>query len=214
MKVRLSQAERRAKTRRRILTAAVKLFARKGYASTSTQEIAREVGMTTGALYWNFETKEDLLAAVLDHLFETTFAELLRPGDGILREDPVATFRTMIARVARVAAANHDAMVMIGVISAEASGTNRKVEKVLRQAYERLAQAVEPVFREANRIGAAHAPAIDDVECATQIFMGFYMGAVMHRQLFRSRLPIERALPIVERMLLAAALPAGSIRPK
>lgn len=50
-------------TRERILEAALELFKRKGYAATSTAEIARAAGLSAGALFWHFEGKEALFAA-------------------------------------------------------------------------------------------------------------------------------------------------------
>src|SRR5687767_3464737 len=53
-------------TRDRILYAALKLFARKGYASTSVADILAEAGVNAGSLYHFFPGKQDVLLAVLD----------------------------------------------------------------------------------------------------------------------------------------------------
>jgi AcrR family transcriptional regulator len=66
--------EQRALTRRRLLDAAERVFARRGYHAASVDEIAREAGATTGALYSNFTGKEDLFLA----LFEGTVAADVR----------------------------------------------------------------------------------------------------------------------------------------
>ena len=52
-------------TRERILLAAMKLFAEKGYLSTSVADILREAGAHSGSLYHFFPTKQDVLIAVL-----------------------------------------------------------------------------------------------------------------------------------------------------
>lgn len=59
--------EQRALTRRRLLEAAEMVFARRGYHGASVEEIAREAGATTGALYANFTSKEDLFLELFDH---------------------------------------------------------------------------------------------------------------------------------------------------
>jgi AcrR family transcriptional regulator len=51
--------------RGRILSAAAALFGGRGYASTSLRAIAGAVGMTPPALYWYFESKQAILAALL-----------------------------------------------------------------------------------------------------------------------------------------------------
>jgi AcrR family transcriptional regulator len=66
--------EQKALTRRRLLDAAEAVFARRGFHGASVDEIAREAGATTGALYANFAGKEDLFLA----LFEETIASDVR----------------------------------------------------------------------------------------------------------------------------------------
>src|SRR5579875_2990522 len=47
--------------RERLLDAAVRVFARQGYAGTKILDIVREAGLSTGAVYGRFRSKEDLL---------------------------------------------------------------------------------------------------------------------------------------------------------
>ena len=51
-------------TRERILSVALDLFVRKGYAETSLREIAEAVGVSKAALYYHFDSKEDILLAL------------------------------------------------------------------------------------------------------------------------------------------------------
>jgi AcrR family transcriptional regulator len=53
-----------------IIAAAGALFYRRGYHNVSTQEIAQEVGITAGALYRHFSSKQDLLAVALTAAFD------------------------------------------------------------------------------------------------------------------------------------------------
>lgn len=63
---RRTQIERTAETQSVLVGAAVRLLATNGYGKTTTQAIAREAGVTTGALHHHFPTKDDLMLAVLD----------------------------------------------------------------------------------------------------------------------------------------------------
>ena len=53
-------------TRQRLLEAAEAVFARRGFHGASVDEIAREAGATTGAMYSNFAGKEDLFLALFE----------------------------------------------------------------------------------------------------------------------------------------------------
>lgn len=54
------------RTKRRIFTTAIKLFAQNGYESTGIEEITAVAGVAKGSLYYHFETKEDLFDLLLE----------------------------------------------------------------------------------------------------------------------------------------------------
>ncbi len=58
--------ERTEQTRSRLLAAGRTIFARDGFEGAKLEEIASEAGYTRGALYANFESKEDLFIAMLE----------------------------------------------------------------------------------------------------------------------------------------------------
>jgi AcrR family transcriptional regulator len=59
------QAERRAATQAKLLKAAGAVFAGRGYHAATLDEIASRAGVSKGALYYNFASKEDLFLALL-----------------------------------------------------------------------------------------------------------------------------------------------------
>ena len=66
MRKRLTRVERRERTREELIAAADDLFTARGFHATSVDEIALEAGYTKGAVYSNFESKEDLFFAVYE----------------------------------------------------------------------------------------------------------------------------------------------------
>ena len=56
-------------TRESAVLAALDLFSEKGYARTTFCDIAKKIGMTRGAVYWHFDNKPALLAAMVDYFF-------------------------------------------------------------------------------------------------------------------------------------------------
>nr|BFE73413.1 TetR family transcriptional regulator [Actinoplanes digitatis] len=66
MTERLTRAQQQAVTRTRLLDAAETLFGDKGIHQTSLDGIAAAAGLTKGAVYANFASKRDLIAAILE----------------------------------------------------------------------------------------------------------------------------------------------------
>jgi TetR/AcrR family transcriptional regulator, cholesterol catabolism regulator len=66
--------------RDRLVRTALHLFAERGYAGVSNREIVAACGCTKGAIYWYFESKEDLFRAVLS---ETLADFQMRLADGV-----------------------------------------------------------------------------------------------------------------------------------
>jgi AcrR family transcriptional regulator len=84
---RRTQAERRAETRRVLVTAARELFGQQGFAAVGTEEVVRAAGVTRGALYHLFTDKAALFAAVLDEVESDIAARMLVAVDGIAADD-------------------------------------------------------------------------------------------------------------------------------
>jgi AcrR family transcriptional regulator len=83
---RLTRAEARAQTRQRIVDAAMRVFAREGYAGASVNAIAEQAGFTIGALYSNFATKEEVFWAAFEQHCGAELAaleELIAATDGV-----------------------------------------------------------------------------------------------------------------------------------
>ncbi|MBL4632593.1 MAG: TetR/AcrR family transcriptional regulator [Kofleriaceae bacterium] len=77
------QQERQAR-RRRIQRAARTVFAEKGYAKTSIEQIAREASLSVGAIYLYFRSKEDLYVSLLEEtleLFDTEMTQIRNRSD-------------------------------------------------------------------------------------------------------------------------------------
>ncbi|MFD5468757.1 ScbR family autoregulator-binding transcription factor [Kitasatospora sp. NPDC127059] len=61
--------ERAERTREQILHCAARIFAERGYQQTSIKDVADEVAMTKGAVYFHFPNKQALAVAVVDELY-------------------------------------------------------------------------------------------------------------------------------------------------
>lgn len=96
---RRSQAQRRSQTVARIIEATVDCLIEQGYAGSSTIRIAREAGLSQGALFRHFPTRSALMIAVAQHIGDgllQRFREDFQAWEG--REDPVRLALTLLRR--------------------------------------------------------------------------------------------------------------------
>jgi AcrR family transcriptional regulator len=67
-----------------ILATAMSVFAQKGFARTSMNDIVRASGLSKGGVYWHFKSKDDLVTAIFDQFFIEQLALLdkVMAGEG------------------------------------------------------------------------------------------------------------------------------------
>ncbi len=87
------RAEMMEETRAKLIQAARKAFAAKGYAGSSMDDLTAEAGLTRGALYHNFGDKKGLLQAVIDQMdaeillrMRAAHAAAATPWEGFMAE--------------------------------------------------------------------------------------------------------------------------------
>jgi AcrR family transcriptional regulator len=93
---RVTDAHRQAR-RDQIAQAALRVLKRNGFADTSIAQIADECGLSTGAIYVNFENKADLARYIAGRLFAWRIEELDTLADGGAVRTPVELMRPLLA---------------------------------------------------------------------------------------------------------------------
>jgi AcrR family transcriptional regulator len=97
----------RAEVRHRILTAAATVFAERGFAAASIDEVAGAAGFTKGAVYSNFGSKDELFFALLDEQIAARTA-LVSQLSADPPADPADLVRAAGARLTAAMAGNRD----------------------------------------------------------------------------------------------------------
>lgn len=81
-------------TKQNILKAAQKIFTQKGFAKASLSDIAREANVTRGAIYWHFENKNELLAALCYEAGKAAnLSQYLRAASDENQRDPLGCLK-------------------------------------------------------------------------------------------------------------------------
>jgi AcrR family transcriptional regulator len=156
--------------RERLLRAAAAVFARQGYEGTRIMDVVRESGLSTGAVYGRFRSKNDLLreavvarAASTDHL---VVDEVERVADLLTRsvDDP------------RAPLTDGDAVRLEACVAAR---REPEVAEALTEANRVFKQTVAHLVEAARRDGSL-APDVDD-EAALFLVRILNLGMLLHR---------------------------------
>jgi TetR/AcrR family fatty acid metabolism transcriptional regulator len=136
----------------KILKAASKIFAKRGFHNARVSEIAREANVADGTIYLYFKNKDDILI----HLFEETM-------DGILRSmreeiqpltDPVEKLRVFVRRHLRLVEENPD---LADVIQVELRQSNKFMKDYDNRKFQEYLNLVAEIVREGQQMGALRA---------------------------------------------------------
>src|SRR5215510_15807667 len=90
-----TKAAQALQTRRKLEQVARKLFAARGFAEVSAEEIVASADVTRGALYHHYDGKEGLFEAVVDTLMREVHAKLAKAASGA--SDPLQAIERGIA---------------------------------------------------------------------------------------------------------------------
>lgn len=143
----------RQKSRQAILKTALKLFARKGFAATTTADIARSVGISKGLVYNYFSNKEEILECLITESVRAAIPMLTAQND---ESDPKTQMEELIRQWIRLIKSDSDLMRL--VLQLHTSGAFRKlVDRRAGELYEMLADGLKGIFQ---RLGS-HDPELD-----------------------------------------------------
>ncbi|AWK73874.1 TetR family transcriptional regulator [Rhodococcus oxybenzonivorans] len=125
-------------TRASVLMAAADVFVRLGYANAGLNEIIEQSGVTKGALYFHFSSKEDLARGVIDEGQVRLTAGVTSVSDG-----PTPALEALVAlSYVAIEAASADpivaAMLRLQHEIGDYQGTDGNVVTAWQQAFERL----------------------------------------------------------------------------
>lgn len=150
------QQSRALVTREKILEAAANLFALKGFHNTKLDDVGREAGVTTGAFFHHFQSKDDLGFAVLDRHMQNRRQQLDRIESELPADKEagplVLVFRRLDAVAEMIRRRPAQGGCIIGNLSAELSDTHEAFRVRLTECFDEMAQEFLPHLKEAARV--------------------------------------------------------------
>ena len=85
-------------TKERILEAALDLFAQSGYLGTSMSDIAKQLGITKGALYKHYKSKQEILNCIVERMNQDRKIVLLKIIEQAAESDKWSTYVERVRR--------------------------------------------------------------------------------------------------------------------
>jgi TetR/AcrR family transcriptional regulator, transcriptional repressor for nem operon len=173
-------------TKKEILLTCAKVFRQHGYSNTSMSDLAEACGLTKGLFYHHFASKEELMQAVLESVYQHFNATLFQPvyvdSSNLGPEEKLQTFVRRAERLFTTA----DGGCLMANIALETLGTDSAFSPCLRRFFAQWVAAMAHIY-EAN-----YQPAIAQT-IAEQVVQDVE-GGIMLMRIFGDKHYIEEAL--------------------
>ena len=139
------------------LAAAARLFYVQGYPQTTTREITNACGLTPGALYNHFSSKEEILWVIVEGAYTKTAEvceEAVRKGNG----DPASELRELIFAMTKLHTSDYQVQAIV------ARGERRRLPKKqiaeIEEIHDRIRQAFTTTLTRCIEAGLVELPEI------------------------------------------------------
>jgi AcrR family transcriptional regulator len=122
--------------KQRIIAQGIRLFLRKGFRSTTLNDIIDATGSSKGAFYWHFKSKNELLQTIINQ-FEETFLDKTIEAVTSMAGSFQTKFRYYHKHITEFALHNKELCMGFMTISAELAGNGTDLEQQIKRVYEK-----------------------------------------------------------------------------
>lgn len=179
-----------------ILSISARLFIEKGYEKTSIQEIMEALGMSKGAIYHHFKSKEAILEAVIDRRSKYATALL----DRLIQQTQASTAREKLAIILEVLIADPEAHSLDTLLAAQINNPQFVVTGIT-SSVQIDAPAIAQIMLEGKADGSI--TTAFPTECAEifMLLMNIWMNPVLFERDFEETVKRLKALQQTMRLL-------------
>lgn len=165
--------------REQIIDAAMRVFAQKGFARATNRDVAREAGITTGLIYYYFESKEALLKAVLEARSPVQVMTQITPE--MLEQPPEVLLPLVIMRVLDIVESEQFVGLIRVMLPEMLHGSD--MAPVALSFLQRVISFLGNYLQ--TQIARGNVRADINQEMAYQVIAGSVIGFVLRRQIMR-----------------------------
>lgn len=189
-----ARTEQGERSRERILDAAIELIAERGFSATSVGEVSRRAGVAKTALYWHFESKEGLLAAVIERVGETWIEEIQKSA--YLVGDPLQRVQRLSEGWRRIVVDEPQLLRLLMVVQLElgehSAAVSGSLQRVWQHAERAIAQGIE------DSVGAS----LPDLDLVAHTMLTLLQGVLLRRAVNPDDADLDRLLADFTRTVL------------
>lgn len=190
--------KRSEETVNRIIQAALELFVRNGYHGTSISDITRKVGVTKGALYAHFNSKDEVLIRIIEE-FEIRFIDELIRSVSEFPGNALAKFQHAISFTSQFAAQNQDLCVFLTFLTTELNA-DVDFEPALKKIYRTYQKFISQLIQQGIQQGLFKEELDPDLTGLS--FVAVHDGMLHQWVLNRNRIDVENFVTNFQKIFL------------
>lgn len=172
----MNRKERAEKLREVIIQESAKLFLRKGFHGATVAGIIDALGVSKGAFYWHFASKEELLNTIIDH-YEKRFVDSVIAVVERIEDTAVRKMVQYQKLAANFAYDNRDLCMAFLTIAGEMVGSNTEAEKKIRAVYDKYLNFIKNLLQSAEQEGEVRDDL--DIEMTARVIHAIQNGALL-----------------------------------
>ncbi len=186
-------------TANRILHQAMRIFLEKGYHGTSIDNITQAAGLTKGALYWHFESKEALLQRIIEE-FEKRFLDGLIQAVEKVKRNTVDKIEKYFNYNAVFSYYNRELCVSFTTLSGELVGAHHPIEPEIRRIYKKYQNFLSGLILQGKKEKVFKKEI--DAELAALTIIAFHDGVLLQWSMNREKIDGKAYVKTFKKIML------------
>jgi AcrR family transcriptional regulator len=162
--------------RDRIVDKSIKLFLKTSFKATSIQHITDSLGITKGAFYWHFKSKDELLLTIIEK-YSNDFLERLYAHMEVFQGDFIKRFREYHKYINEYAREHGEFCVLFVTLAAEMAGSRTEGERRIKGVYKKYHDFISSLLISGKKEGFF--PAEYDVALNAHIIIAIHSGILL-----------------------------------
>jgi AcrR family transcriptional regulator len=177
----------------------MRIFLEKGYHGTSIDDITQAAGVTKGALYWHFKSKEALLKTIIEE-FEKQFLNGLIQAVKDVRGDTQDKFEKYFRYNAAFSYYNRELCVSFTTLAAELVGAHHGTEPEFRRIYKKYQKFLSHLILQGKKEKVFKKEI--DPDLAALIIIAFHDGILIRWFMNRNEIDGEAYVRTFKKIML------------